>query len=271
MTAQAQSFFSGFILFILITLSGCGTADYERGLNETAMYLDHVNKININLTKDEMNKSGFSIRVPVQYSEVRSNSDKEENEKEAEIDPTQPFYIDVKLPGLVQTWKANLDVDDVDAKIPSYIYLVSSESLGEGASTDPESFTSEVTQRLVDGLGVEFPEDWNTQEIPPKKSYSDKKKFTSTTLYPEKLVKLSDNTPAVSLQADIFLYEKGNSKAAIIFVYPQHTSGNERLGERIELCLETFEMKGGSDSGSSGSSSGSGGGRRGKKSPSVGF
>jgi hypothetical protein len=261
------------ILFTVFAVPGCGTQEYELGLTETAKYYAHLEKIDINLSRDEWKGSGISIRVPDQFDLVRAPAEPEEGEEPAD-DPRQPIFIGVEFPGLLATWKTEVGVDENAGTYPCYIYLLSNDSLWkeDGRSDIAINFTSEVTQRLTDGLKVEFPEKWDTKQYPEKKGYVKKKIYTSTRIYPEDPIKLIEGSEAVNYQADVYLAEKDDAKAAIIFFYPQGISDSEKLSIRIPLSLETFEMRGKSSGSSSGKSTKSGKSRKGKKKKSsVGF
>ncbi len=260
------------VLFLVFTVSGCGTQEYELGLTETAKYYAHLEKIDFNLSRDEWKGSGISIRVPEQFKLLRAPAEPEEGEESTD-DPRQPNFIGVEFPGLLATWKTDVEVDENDGSYPCYIYLLSNDSLWkeDERSDIAINFTSEVTQRLVDGLKEEFPDPdkWNTKEFPVKKGYVKKKIFTSTRIYPEEPIKLFEDSEAVNYQADVYLAEKNDAKAAIIFFYPQGISDSEKLSIRIPLSLETFEMRGKGSGSSSAKSTKSGKGKKKKKS--VGF
>ncbi len=259
---QQNFLLSSAIIISTFLMSGCGTKEYEMGLNETAKYYEHLDKINRNLSPKEWKGSGISIRVPSQFDLVRSP------DEDSKKDPRQPTFLDVEFPGLLATWKAEVDVANVEEKVPCYIYLLSNASLWntEARSDVAMNYTSEITQRLANGLKVQFPDNSSVEQIPPQKGYVQKKSFRTTSIFPDKDFKLSEDSPEVAVQADTYLAEKGDIQVAIIFLYPQEIDGNEKFPQRIPLCLESFELRGGTASNSSGGASSSGKGKK-KRSP----
>ncbi|QDT79102.1 hypothetical protein Mal35_25560 [Gimesia maris] len=234
---------------VLILFHGCGAETYEKRLNETSKYFAYVDTRNQAL-------SGFwssptiKMRVPLEFQQmeapknpVASASDESESpapEPAPTIDPRQPDYADLVLPGLEGAWRAEVPVDQEQDRVehPAYLYVLSNQSLlKEKREKEALDFFNSVNNQIAHTFDQFLnPEIFKSERYPKGKGYSNPKSFLVGTFVPEMPIN------GVPYQFQIYLSESGNQQVVILLVIPQNIARASKLKEQMDYSLETVEI-----------------------------
>jgi hypothetical protein len=262
-------------LALTLPLLGCGAEVYERRLNETKQYFNYLDTVNAGLAPQAWQGDGITLRVPRQFvlipppapkpkdappkslgdepaetpapAETAANADAVNTEivetpPEEPVDPRQPDYLELELPGLIAAWQADVRTETPEgvAEHAAYLYLMSNGSLwAEGKSEEAAEFHKDVVQRLVEALGTPILEkDWTEERLPTGPDYVERKAFTATRLVPEEPI---DGT---QMEFSIYLYQKGDTQLALLLVVPRNIDRQEQIDERVKLMLENMAVTG---------------------------
>lgn len=143
-----------------LALAGCGIDTYEQRLGETRKYYAYLEKLDANLAPAWKDGPVEELRVPLQFKNIRKPP-ATKNEKgevvEAEVDPRQPNYLGLELPGLLGAWETPLDVvvDGQKQKRNGYIYAVSNYSMfSSDLATQAPEYTRSLLGTLSDRLSL---------------------------------------------------------------------------------------------------------------------
>ena len=209
-------------------MNGCGTETYEQRLNETAQYFAYTDKRNQALSK-VWSSPTVKMRAPVEFKlmnapTVAPESDPEEPATtEAEpteiIDPRQPDYIDIKLPGLEGAWSVELPVDLENESVdrPAYLYVLSNHKLLQEKRMDEAlNFRSDVLAEIERAFNVYLdPDQFTIEQFPQGKGYTAPKEFEFGTFQPEEQI------AGVDYQVDFYQAESGNNQVIVLLVLPK--------------------------------------------------
>jgi hypothetical protein len=205
---------------VTLLVSGCFNAQstYERRLLKTIALAEYREKLNQNLGSNWNPKKGVQIRVPKQFVEIRlprvredeKNKDGEEAAEEETVDPRQPDFMSVPLPGLIGAWKAEVKLtaesDGSPQKAMAYLYVLSNYDMwtrpGEGK--EALKFNKSIAPNaIVDGLRAKLPEpdEWVSESHPRGEGFVEKNILTvakvistvSLTLPPDERPAENDN------------------------------------------------------------------------------
>ncbi|QDT27080.1 hypothetical protein Enr10x_23940 [Gimesia panareensis] len=252
-----------FCLTSAVLCSGCGSETYEKRLNETAQYFAYLDVRNQALS-GAWSSPTIHFRPPLDFQEIRADlpaaAPKEENadtdteaapaQPDQSIDPRQPDYIDLKLPGLEGAWRTEVPVDLENETVdrPAYLYVLSNYSLLKAKEKEAAAnFFSDVNNQLSTTFGQFLnTEDFVTERFPHGKGYINPKSFTYGVLTPEMPI---DGVP---YEVQIYLSEANDNQAVILVVLPKEMAHKSKLQKQIEYSLETFELQspqGGGDGG----------------------
>ena len=271
------------------SLCGCGAQTYEDRIETTKQYYDYIDRLNQNLGPQHSD-SGVTVRLPKQFALVPApvrrpprpqatpNVAAGENatgtvaaaEPEEIIDPRQPDYLDVELPGLIAAWNANLSTVGSAAGAnqpemhPGSIYLLSNYNLWRTFKTpnetiDPTKFHDEVMRTLTGALGVHIDErvhgsatdrvnKWFSETVPATKDqqFAPRKEIRTITLIPE----AREEEEGEESEADqdfpreyqVYLFSNGDLKIVLIYALPKNVSTAEDLQDRILFSLQTLNV-----------------------------
>lgn len=242
-----------FTLPALFLFNGCGTETYEQRLNETAQYFAYTDKRNQALSNVWSSPAGnptVKMRVPVEFKlmnapTVAPESDPEEpatteTEPTEIIDPRQPDYIDIKLPGLEGAWNVELPVDLENESVdrPAYLYVLSNHKLLQEKRMDEAlNFRSDVLAEIERAFNVYLdPDEFTIEQFPQGKGYIAPKEYEFGTFQPEEQI------AGVDYQVDFYQAESGNNQVIILLVLPKNVNHGSKLKEHMDYSLETVEI-----------------------------
>lgn len=223
-------------LMVFLMLTGCGAEAYNSRLQETSKYFQHLETLNRNLALAWID-SGINFRVPNQFREIpppKAETDEEGNVIEPEADPRQPEFMEGELPGLVGAWEAEVAVGDETA--PAYLYVLSNYPLWLTATKAEEivQFHDTAVRQVSGGMSLRLP-DPRRVTIPAGTGYAKPKQFTVYNL-PEREI------DGVSYHTSIYTHQTGDARVVIVYIIPARIEPSERMGDRIEMSLETLTV-----------------------------
>lgn len=261
-SGSARRRMCGLLLVVSCGLTGCGADLYEQRLTESARYFAYLDNLNNNLG-GQWQEQGIALRLPRQFTLIPppapkpkqppqsagqtsangANSEQETVEAEAEpVDPRQPKYLQLELPGLMAAWTASMktEVEGGFENHPAYLYLMSNLSLwAQGKGEEAMQFHKDAVQRLVEALGKPIQaKDWYEERVPSGAAYVEKKAFTATRIVPDEPIE------GVPTEFTIYLYQKNDVQVVLLLVAPKNVDRQEQLSERVKLMLETMTVSG---------------------------
>lgn len=245
---------------LAVACMGCGTKTYEDRLEFTTTYFDFIDRLNQNLSPQFV-KDGVTMRVPKQFSEIPAPARRPKSTEEDEtpqVDPRQPTFAEMELPGMTAAWKANLTTVDASGATSSetgYLYLLTNYEYWQTFKTkdeigDPLKFHEDVMNEMIDALQVVIDEKsrgtatdrvnkWFHETVPEPKDekFAPRKEFTTITLVPEE-------TPEDDLRREyrVYLFQNGDMRMVLVYALPRNVSAGEELENRILLSLQTVEL-----------------------------
>ncbi|QDV50556.1 hypothetical protein [Gimesia fumaroli] len=237
-------------LLVLATLmlNGCGAETYEQRLNETAQYFAYEDTRNQALS-DTWSSPSVSMRVPVEFKQISGppaapaaseNSETEVPEPAPTVDPRQPDYVDLVLPGLEGAWRVEVPVEYEKEIVdrPAYLYVLSNYSLLKEKNMDAALHFFEDLNNQIASTFNQFinNEDFKIERYPEGKGYIEPKSFNVGKFKPEMPI---DGVP---YQFQIFQVESGNNQLVILLVAPENITGRSQINEQMKYSLETVEF-----------------------------
>lgn len=222
---------------LLTLVCGCGIELYEQRLEATKKFYEHLQLLDDNLSRDWSN-GVVSIRMPLQFAEIPAPAPPatDPNNPAAEppaapVDPRKPDYATLELNGLKAAFKADLRIDGGNPQ-PGFIYLLSNHDFPN--KDQAAQFKQNLVQELSTAFNVPV-EKWEEEQYPNKGlEIFPPVPYSATTLTP------AENVGGFPRRISIFLHTNGEVQTFIVFVMPQKVDGNEKINERIPLCLETL-------------------------------
>lgn len=240
-------------LFWLLSAVGCFEKTYADRMAVTVKFYEHMDVLNRNLSP-EWQEAGFKLRTPQGFEYIPkpvapppdpNNPQAKPASDETLDDPRQPGYLGIKFPGLIAAWQKNVAIDEPQGTgvRKAYLYLLSNVSLFAVSPEvpgriDPLKFQEHAVNQLAGELGVQFKEEeWRREEFPPSFNLVQKVKYDSLVFAPPN--RLFEET---RMTFKLFITSQKDTQAILLFVYPDMTSANEKLSDRIGLCLETLRV-----------------------------
>lgn len=239
------------IWIAVLFLNGCGSETYEQRLKETAQYFEYVDIRNQALSGNWSSPT-VKLRPPIELKEIKapieapatnpSESAPEESQPEPieTVDPRQPDYIDLELPGLEGAWSAEVPVDLENETVerPAYLYVLSNHYLLKEQKMDEASNFHNDVLGAIAGTFNQFlnPEEFASERFPQGKGYTEAKNFLLSTFEPETQIE------GVDYQFRIYLAESGNNQVVILLVIPKNISRGSKLNENMDYSLETVDI-----------------------------
>lgn len=250
-------------------LAGCGGAEYDQRLAETAAYFRYLEKLDSNLDP-AWKEQGVQLRVPQEYRPIpapartkpeKSADGEEEVEQPKPPDPRQPEYAGrtgVEIPGLLGAWRGEVSIDELEEDVPTWMYVVSNHDAWAQEGQEAAShFVEEATGKICQALGVYPPRPesnaWAVERYPKTKTYVAERPYLAVTIEREEPYR-PDGEPLrdVKYQVKMYWYQTPSEdiKVGVVFVVPEHTrqppqkTGMEvALSERLEIALETLQVR----------------------------
>lgn len=236
----------------LMSAVGCFEKTYADRMAVTVKYYEHLDLLNRNLGAD-WTEAGFKFKVPRGFDFVpkpvppapNPDDPKPTPVKAEELhDTRQPGYLTIELPGLVAAWEKNVAVDEPNgpATRKAYIYLLSNAALFAVSPDipgriDPLKFQGYAINLLAGDLAVEFKEtDWHREDFPANFNLVQKVTCDSLVFAPDRMFE------ETKMSFKVFITSQGDMQAMVLFVYPDSTSANEKLNERMGLSMETLRI-----------------------------
>tara|TARA_R110002111_G_scaffold262289_1_gene337758 strand:- start:29246 stop:30079 length:834 start_codon:yes stop_codon:yes gene_type:complete len=237
------------LLTAVLIFNGCGTETYEQRLKETAQYFAYVDARN-NALSGNWSSPTVKMRTPVEFKQISDptpaatttseESEPADPEPSQAVDPRQPDYINLILPGLEGAWRVDVPVDQDKETIerPAYLYVLSNHYLLQEKNMDEAlNFYKDVNNQLA-GTFNQFlnADEFTTERFPKGKGYSEAKSFLVGTFEPETQI------AGIPYQFLIYLIEKGNNKVVILLVIPKNIARESKLKEHMDFSLETVDI-----------------------------
>lgn len=227
-------------------LLGCGYGEYELRLNESRKYYAYLDKIEQSLSPKwaASGPSGnvMDLRVPRQFLLIPAPQPVKKPDgtlEYPEIDPRQPDYISLKLPGLFGAWYSDFVVARTDGSKEDrkgYIYALSNydELAGEHA-VDAGEFVTTMKTLFTETLGVPISDE--RTEVHPKvlPAYQVQVSYDAFSFK-------GKNIEGVNYTFDVFSRAQGSVISALVIVLPEGMESPQKVTERIPMMLESFNF-----------------------------
>jgi hypothetical protein len=226
---------------LLLAGGGCGTAAYERRMDETVRYFSYLDRLNQYLSPGVWRAPGVELRVPKQFQQIPPPA---EGSDPKARDPRQPTFASIELPGLLGAWQANLARSGNAGNAKAFLYVLSNGDLlaqpngAEKASAFNDSVARQIavsveqSAAVMDKMGV-----YEVPKGPPGDSYAAKRSFRLAPLLPASVDDQDYNIAIYGYQN-----EKSPAQVTIVFVFPENVSPNERMERAMDLALETVDV-----------------------------
>lgn len=236
------------LVILLITAVGCFEKPYTDRMQTTVRLFNYYDDLNRNL-QGEANVDNFGIRIPKEFQQVAAPQPPAADPEKAEAEPPastgvderQPDYLGIQLPGLVATWKKEVQVDDESGRGTAYIYLLSNYRLfgvpeGQAGRIEPLKFQEHTVNLLAGDLGVLFKQDDWRREQHPANDLVQKVTYDALKFLPERPI--ADQKTVF----DMYITSQSDIQAMVLVVYPDLIRPNEKLSERVKLALATLKV-----------------------------
>ncbi|MDP1795856.1 MAG: hypothetical protein Q8K78_00160, partial [Planctomycetaceae bacterium] len=231
----------------LLAISGCGLQNYEKRLEETKKYYAYLEKIDTNLAPAWKEGPIEELRVPMQFRPIRKPAPVKNAEGETEdnpVDPRQPNYISLELPGLLGAWEAPFDIVVDGKKQPrkGYIYVVSNYSMfnTELASQAPD-FMRTLLGTISDRLSLP-PVDLakgEREQYPKIKADA----YTAQNTYDVYRFKSDELlVDGVPYTIDAYTTLQKELQVDVLVVMPVGIDSQAKMIERVALMLERLKI-----------------------------
>ncbi|MEW4489223.1 hypothetical protein AB1L42_14165 [Thalassoglobus sp. JC818] len=241
----------GFSLILVIGITGCGLGTYEERLAASSDFNSYLQRVDANLTSPIWERAdlGIKMRLPLPFEAPMSPppmiTDQDGNSTYGP-DDRQPPRLGVALPGIVDAWKADLPGEG-GGMTEARIFVLSNHSRFrkiEGAFAEaPNEFLNDVEAALELAFNVSLPEGEANSPVdnlryrytvPQPQSdslkYVSKKDFTA--------VRFASDQP---VQAQLYELTSGDIQVAVVIVGP--TSFTPRFRQRLEMALQTLQVR----------------------------
>ena len=228
--------------------AGCGQNEYESRLAQTADYFSHVNRLNANL-KSAVGFGGLQLRLPLQFDPLADDPD-------TEVDETQPYFLDLELPGLVGAYRAPVlvDVDGQDEEHPAFLYVMSngpelSARASGDQSVDPLTLTDRILEAVQTAFGVVLPPGADGDGVQPNVRYPERLPriavYDTTTDYTAVRLVPAEPFGSFAIPMEYTLYAAagpGDQQVALMLAAPEQPVPSDELRKRVTMMLETARI-----------------------------
>jgi len=235
----------------MVAVCGCGLDTYEQRLAETNDYFKYVNKLDTYLSDGTWSNDayGIKLRLPKGFVPLPGPAPPAEGEEtEAPVvDPRQPNFLGVDLPGLIEAFRAE------NGQAVTLLYVLGNHervlirAANDGVGDDPATYLTDLELLLQNAIGVTIPDqpgkgdrdnEKYTETIPRDPKYAHQKDFTAISLLqPEP----PDGAASqLQLRLQLYEYQAGGMQVALLLIYPTTASSDPR--DAFKLALETLEV-----------------------------
>jgi len=225
---------------------GCGAKTYQERLEESRKYFAYIEKLDANLAKPPFKGGAIEeLRVPLQFQPVAAPPPVKNEKGEVvppDVDPRQPNYLLIELPGLIGTWESAFDITSSEGreKRKGYIYVLSNAALP--LTTPPEKFADfsrNVVELLAGALRVPTPDPTQavTESYPRAPAYTVPNKFEVFRFGADQ-ANISDAPHTV----EVYIYRQGELQFVLVVVLPVGIDSSQKISERIQLMLERLRV-----------------------------
>ncbi len=236
-----------------VGLAGCGQQTYEQRLQESAKFFAYVQKVDSSVGPPWKNSPANpgpidQIRVPLQFKEVKKPLPVKNPETgelmDPEIDPRQPDYVALELPGLVATWEAPCRVT-VDGKAEirkGYLYVLTNAYMFANADQSGRApdFVKDLLTLMADKLSLTPPDpakDAQKEQYPRAQPFYVAQKSYDVFRLPDAFVK-----DGATYTIELYVQHAGPVEGVVMFALPAGLDSGEKLTERIPYLLETLKV-----------------------------
>jgi hypothetical protein len=241
------------VLFLgLFAIPGCGLETYEHRLAETNEYFKYINKLDTYLSDVTWSNPayGVELRYPKGFVEMAGPAPPAEGEdpESPVVDPRQPDFLGVDLPGLIAAFRAD------DGQSVALLYLLGNHerilirAANDGVGDDPATFLVDLELLLQNAIGVTIPDqpgkgdhdnEKYAETIPREGKYAVQKEFTAISFLQAESRDGAGSTPELRLQ--LYEHQAGSMQVAILMVFrPKLARTDPR--EALRLSLETLKV-----------------------------
>ncbi len=253
-----------------VALAGCGQQVYEQRLAETSALFAHLQLLSEHLS-GEWTDSVAAVRLPKQYQQIAAPPPPPPGSTPgtAVLDPRQPDFVNVELPGLRAAFQAQFGVAEEGAAetktILGHVYVLSNHYLGApppkpppGAPVDgdapaeeklkPGDYAAHVLRLLAEGLrttvkpGPNY-NDWDRETFPRNLvalfPAGGKNPFSSVEV---RSATMSANVRDIPTEISAFTLAEGEAQLMLVFVTPRDILPGEQFLLRRDYCLETLRL-----------------------------
>lgn len=229
---------------LVLLLGGCFEAEYERRLKTANGYFSHQELLDARLANVWFG-NGVTFRVPKAYQVIpppelpAAEEGGEQSDAKPAVDPRQPDFLEMDLPGLTGAWKATVTSDNREATAYTYLLVNPTEITGKML----EDFFKEVKVTLE-------PEDWRNESFPLQSDFVVPVQYQSLDKESEREV------AGIKMRYKIYRHQAGGSEALVMFVLPSRMT--DTMLDDIPFSLETLRVEGGGSSSTTNITPGSG-------------
>jgi hypothetical protein len=229
----------------LLTI-GCGYQTYEQRLAESQKYFHYLQRIDSNLAAGVKDEVFEEIRVPRQFVMVKKPVPFKNEAGEMvlpEIDPRQPDYAPLVLPGLVATWESGFDVvvDGQRTKRKGYIYALSNGSaFGSEDANAAADFTRNLLSTIAEKLNLpalDAGSDGVRETFPRSPMYTVPNDYYTYRFQADQL--RIDGAPYT---VELYVNQQKEIQAVLLMVLPVGIDASANLSERMNLMLEKLKV-----------------------------
>ncbi len=230
-----------------LALAGCGIDTYEQRLGETRKYYAYLEKLDANLAPSWKEGPVEELRVPLQFKNIRKpppTKNEQGETVEAEVDPRQPNYLGLELPGLLATWETPLDVvvDGQKQQRKGYIYAVSNYSMfSSDLATQAPEYTRSLLGTISDRLSLPPVElgkgERETHPRAKTDAYTVPNNFEVYRFKSDQLV-----VDGVPYTIDVYTHSVKDIQFDLLLFLPVGIDTQAKLIERVPLMLERLKV-----------------------------
>lgn len=218
---------------VMVTAAGCGTATYEKRIEDSAALFSYLQGFEQNLEASTWQRQdlGLSMRTPKPFSAPLAAEGVNQ-------------LLDAPLPGVIEAWAATLG----NSPTPNaFLYVLGNHSIIEarGVGDASQGFHKDVESVLSKAFGVTIPPDEVQRPVDnsrfrhqtpkpgsPGATYTNSKDYVSI---------VYAGSAGRASEAQVYLRKEGNTLVAVVLVLAERSTPQMR--QRMDLALQTFEVQ----------------------------